>query len=123
MNPQADLIKLKYTQNWLDFGVLSEDFLAKQIAEFERGEDKNTEHYRYATFCKFIQENDSFSDLQVQNFISLIEQDNDKLMAGSALKGFYKCGKLIPSQCESVEQALLDFGEWTAKFIEQRKPK
>lgn len=121
MTSQTDLEKLEYTQNWLDFGILSEEFLVKQLAEFEQGEDKNTEHFRYATFSQFIRKHDRFSDLQVQNFIHLVEQDNDNLMAGSALKGFYQCGKLTPSQFESVEQALCNFGSWAEKVIEQNR--
>lgn len=72
MTSQTDLEKLEYTQNWLDFGILSEEFLVKQLAEFEQGEDKNTEHFRYATFSQFIRKHDRFSDLQVQNFIRFI---------------------------------------------------
>lgn len=116
-----DLALLGYCQNWLEFEILTPELFALQLANFQQGDNKNSEHFRYSCLLDFIRRHEHFSDLQIKNFITLVEQDSDNLMAGSALKFFYECGKLTPSQFKTVEQALLSFGEWTAKFIEQNR--
>lgn len=65
-----------------------------------------------------MRENDGFSDLQIQNFIILVEQDTDSLMAGSALKQLFLSDKLTLSQFERVEHVLMNFGSWALKLIE-----
>jgi hypothetical protein len=47
---QTDLALLGYSSRWLDYGFLTPDDLQAQVAFFLASEDRNTEHYRYATF-------------------------------------------------------------------------
>jgi hypothetical protein len=48
------LAKIGYTKLWLDYGVLTLDYLIAQEQVFDNSEDKNTEHYRYRTFIDYL---------------------------------------------------------------------
>jgi hypothetical protein len=41
---------LRYPPEWLQFGLLEREFVMRQAETFATGEDRNTEHYRYAAF-------------------------------------------------------------------------
>ena len=112
---------LNYHKNWLAFGVLTEEILAQQINEFNKGDDINTEHYRYYTFLDFIRRNEEFSDLQIEQFIILTNQDADTYMVGSALKELYLSDKLSNNQNELVESYLANLGKWAEKLIERKR--
>jgi len=65
------LEKLKYTKEWLAYNFISEHELKSQNLEFENEEDKNTEHFRYRSFLKWVENNSIFTDDQIQQFIHL----------------------------------------------------
>lgn len=115
------LKQLNYHSNWLDFGFLTPELLSLQFENFHQGDDKNTEHFRYGCFLNFIKKHQEFSDLQIEQFIILAQQDDDNLMAGSALKTLFECGKLTSKQYESVKKELVNFGDWAIKLIEQHR--
>lgn len=112
---------LNYHSNWLDFGFLTPQLLTLQFEKFHQGNDKNTEHFRYGCFLSFIQKHQNFSDLQIEQFIILAQQDDDNLMAGSALKMLFECGKITSKQYEFLKKELLNFGDWSVKLIEQHR--
>lgn len=112
---------LNYHSNWLDFGFLTPQLLTLQFEKFHQGDDKNTEHLRYGCFLSFIQKHQNFSDLQIEQFIILAQQDDDNLMAGSALKMLFECGKITSKQYEFLKKELLNFGDWAVKLIEQHR--
>lgn len=118
---QSQLKILGYHQNWLDFGILTPEILTLQIANFHNGDDKNTEHFRYGCFMDFIRRNEQFSDVQIEHFITLAQQDDDNLMAGSALKMLFESQKLTPTQFDKVKEVLPNFGDWAVKLIEKNR--
>ena len=114
-----DLAKLSYHPKWIEYKFLSKEILEQQLSEFNKGEDTNSEHYRYRTFKSFIQNNPKFTDNQVNHFIELTQIDPDETMAGSALSEFIQSGKLNPNQYLITKQAFIEFGEWTKKVIDR----
>lgn len=83
-NVNEMLATLGYPANWSEYGLVGLGFLAEQIAEFERGDDQNTEHYRYASFCRIL-ERTEINDLIVDRFVELVQTDPDEVMADAAL--------------------------------------
>jgi len=112
--------KLKYAKKWLEYGFINESELAIQIEEFEKGEDLNTEHYRYKSFLNILQKKLIFTDEEIDNFIELVELDDDQGMAGTALCKMYLCSKLTNLQLTKVEIAFIKFGSWAEKIINRR---
>lgn len=76
---------LGYDPRWLLYGFLSEENLAQQYEAFTSTDDNNTEHYRYASFRRFLDGRSSLSDIDIIRYIELADIDPDQLMAGAAL--------------------------------------
>lgn len=117
LNDQLDL--LNYSKDWLTTGLLKLDKLKEQVAEYEKGEDLNTEHYRYAAFKDNIDNQDSFDDEVLFNLLQLASQDEDPVMAGSVVVSLLRKKGLTDKQFHVVKEALMGFGDWTNKVIER----
>jgi len=109
--------KLRYDNKWVEYEFITADEMATQLSEFENGDDKNSEHFRYRTFIRFITKGDNFSDLEIRRFIELVKIDSDQTMSGSALSELIKSGKLTMEQFEFTKPEFLKFGEWTNKVL------
>ncbi len=55
---------LGYTKQWINFGIIDEDILSKQISLFNISDDKNEEHYRLGAFRSYFDCKKSFSDTE-----------------------------------------------------------
>ena len=111
------LAKLGYTKLWLDYGVLTMERLIAQEQEFNNGNDKNTEHYRYRTFRDYLSSKTKLSDMEFDNFLELTMHDQDPLMAGSAAADLFRMVDLMPFQFQKLCKVIGHFGEWTSKVI------
>lgn len=118
-----ELNDLGYTDKWVSYGFLNKDILDNQLIEFRKGEDQNTEHYRYGTFLNWLSRKDSFTDQEVQNFIELALEDDDELMAGSAVKELFTSFQINDIQFDIIKSQLPKFGEWTIKLISREELK
>lgn len=114
---------LGYTKKWLDYGLLTEEILNRQYVEFQKGEDLNIEHYRYATFLNWLNLKEYFTDVEIKNYIELALEDKDVLMAGAAVKELFTHSKISRSQFELIKQELPQFGNWTVKLIQREELK
>ncbi len=118
-----DLKKLKYSKEWLEYEFISNEHLASQNLEFENGEDKNTEHYRYKSFLNWINDNIEFTDKQLEQFIHLINIDDDQVMTGSVVRRLYESPKLTSNQKEIIKEKLISFGDWAVKYVAKNETK
>lgn len=112
-----DLSKLEYTEKWVEYGFLTEEVLNLQIKEFEMGEDKNPEHFRYASFLNWLSPKKSISDEEIDQFLELATIDSNELMAGSAVRTLFVSSIISEEQFEMLKGKLPAFGEWTEKLI------
>jgi hypothetical protein len=46
---------LEFSPAWFELGVVNQEFLDWARSEWDKGEDENKEHYRYAAFCRFLE--------------------------------------------------------------------
>ena len=120
-NIQDRLLKLGYSQLWLDCGVLTEDGLKEQIEELELGEDENTEHYRYRTLIDYFNAQTSFDDNILTQVLQLLRGDSDNAMAGSATVDLLRKASLTDKQFDTVADFLQTFGNWTIKQIDKAR--
>ncbi len=112
-----NLLILNYSDLWLKFGFLTEEDLNDQIKIFETSDDKSTEHYRYASFEKYLRSQRKFTDNEVDQYLELAAIDEDKVMSGAAGVDLLTLADLTNHQFEKICVALSLFGEWTEKVI------
>lgn len=108
---------LGYSDKWLEYGFIDERILDHQYAEFRKGNDRNIEHYRYRSFSNWLSKKEKFTDSEIENFIELATEDNDQLMAGSAVKLLFSSPQISGDQFDLIRQKLPAFGDWTTKLI------
>ncbi|MFA5619810.1 MAG: hypothetical protein WDA08_05840 [Weeksellaceae bacterium] len=114
------LDKIGYSALWLDYGVLTIKELNKQIKIFENSDDQNTEHYRYSTFKNFLKNHSVITEKQLNNYLSLIINDEDKTMATSAIIDIFNLVALTDNQFLIVCNTLISFGDWTKNIIQRQ---
>ncbi len=76
--------ELEYPSVWVELGLLDEEFLGEQLNRYRAGEDRNTEHYRYAAFLRLL-ETEPFGDAFVDRFVRLVVADPDPVMGEAAI--------------------------------------
>lgn len=114
------LLKLGYSEKWLEYGLLNEVILNQQIDEYDTGEDLNTEHYRYGSFLNWLNKKQSISIEEVENYIELSLADENELMGGSAIKQLFTSIILTQEQYIYIKGKLPQFGDWTKKLISRQ---
>lgn len=118
-----ELNALGYTDKWIKYGLLNKTILKTQFEKFQKGDDKNTEHYRYEAFLSWLREKESLTDQEIKNYLELALEDSDKSMAGSAAKELFTSPKIIGSQFDFIKKQLPKFGSWTNKLIKREELK
>jgi len=114
-----DLHDLGYTNKWFLHHILTKEILAIQLAAFRTGEDTNTEHYRYGTLVNWIGNKTSFTNEEILHFLALAQEDEDNIMAGSAVKALITSPKISTHQFELIKAPFAAFGAWTKRVIER----
>lgn len=112
-----ELSKLGYSDLWMKFGFLTETTLKEQINTFETSEDKSTEHYRYASFKKYLYSKKLLTNDEIDNYLHLAKIDEDEMMAEAAIVDMIFFSDLTDNQFEKVCNALTFFGKSTEKVI------
>jgi hypothetical protein len=79
------MARLGYDPKWLAYGFIDRQFLEDQIARHESGNDKDTEHFRYAAFRSVIENRTKWDDRTVDQIVELVALDEDRSLAESAL--------------------------------------
>jgi hypothetical protein len=71
---------LEFCKDWQTLGWLDIEHLEVLYAEYQQGEDTNTEHYRYAMFRHWFQQHKTLTDEQVEVCFTLSRADPDQGM-------------------------------------------
>lgn len=118
---QDRLLRLGYSQLWLNSGVLTDENLEAQIKQISLGEDDNTEHYRYRTLTNYFNQQTSFDNTILNKILRLLQSDGDKTMAGSATLDLLKKASLTDEQFDTVADFLQTFGDRATKQIDRAR--
>lgn len=97
---------LSYSDLWLKFGFLTEEVLNEQIKIFETSDDKSTEHYRYASFKKYLNSRDEFTVDEINKYLHLAKIDEDQMMAGAAVIDLFYALNLTDDQFNKICETL-----------------
>ena len=76
---------LGFTPAWSALGVVDDAVLAWQRTEWDKGEDDNTEHYRYWAFREFLAAHRPLAPELAAALFELGESDPDWAMGGSIM--------------------------------------
>src|SRR2546430_10460650 len=79
------LSKLQYDPKWLEYGCVDQSLLTQQSTRYDTGDDRNTEHYRYAAFGRILERTSTIDDLTIDRYVELAKLDKDQVMAEAAL--------------------------------------
>jgi hypothetical protein len=99
------LSTLDYNPRWLESGLLDQALLEKQLIEYDQGNDRNTEHYRYAAFRRLLDAPPDFVDDElIDRYIELANLDADRGMAQAALGLLANSVRLTEQQLVRLEE-------------------
>lgn len=112
-----NLSKLGYTKKWIDFNFLDGEILSKQIADFEKGGDKGVGHYRYTSFQNWLEGKEKLTNIEVNKYVELANDDKDERMSGLAITDLFVSPKISDQQFDMIKLNLPEFGKWTHKLI------
>lgn len=115
------LARLGYSSSWINYGVLTIEFLIEQDHAILTSDDTNTEHYRYKTFNCYLHSKKQLTDIEFDNYLDLTFTDRDITMAGGAMKNLFTEINLTDKQFEKLCTVIGYFGKWTEKVIATQK--
>src|SRR5262249_40352417 len=76
---------LGFTSSWFEVGVIDDGVLARLQVEWEKGEDRNPEHYRYRAFREFLTARRPLTPDLAAALFELGNADPDRTMGGSIM--------------------------------------
>jgi hypothetical protein len=80
-----DFIKLQFSQEWIDVGILNTENFELIKQEYLKGEDERTEHYRWGAFKSFMQLGNFLSLQEFYNLYEIGKNDPDYAMGRSII--------------------------------------
>lgn len=98
---QEELSLVGYTEKWLQSGILSPERLLSEVEEVQFADvEPHPEHYRVATLYDFLSSRAALTDQEIDDYLQLTYEDEDKTMAFSAVLTLIKCRALSDVQFE-----------------------
>ena len=103
---------------WFTLGVVTPERLATMRTEWERGEDRNAEHYRWGAFVAFLAERRPLDARLATALYELGEWDPDHAMGSSMMDKIVR----LPECPEEVLAAAAASGRrHLIRFVERRR--
>ena len=118
MNQRDYLKLLEFSDQWLSLGLLTEGELSVLGHEYEASEDKNTEHYRYGVFKKFLASHRPLPAQMAEALYELGRNDPDPAMGGSMMLdvvGLAECPDTV------LEKASASGENYLVKAVKRRR--
>jgi|GEM_PF-2480152 len=99
------LERLGFTQDWIDYGIISEEFVFKLFDEILNSEDQNAEHYRSGAFGKYIKSKDSLTNEEIRKIFKLQDDGPDKCdLHANRIICLIQSGLLTKQQLDSLTE-------------------
>jgi hypothetical protein len=116
---QDAIDQLRFPALWFEYQLLPTSFFEGQIQKYYSGQDSywlSPEHHRYVAFQTIIEEQESFSDEQLAQYIELCLIDEEQTMAKTALNNLLSCQYLTAEQYNQLTQHAA-FANFTSRTI------
>jgi hypothetical protein len=85
MDPMDIFETLEFNQDWVELGIITPEKLKRLEAEWAKGEDTNTEHYRWRAFLDFMESKGVLDENTAKALYNLGANDPDWAMGGSIM--------------------------------------
>lgn len=108
---------LGFTSEWFALGVVDSTILTRQRVEWDKGEDDNTEHYRYGAFREFLAARRPLTPELAALLFELGKADPDWTMGGAIMADVVR----LPECSRTVLDAALASGRKHLVQIAQRR--
>lgn len=112
-----EFLDFGYTTKWIKYGFIDQSILDTQIAEYNKHPEKPLEDFRSNLFNKWLSENKTVTNKQIEEFLELALADASEKMAGNAVRKLYISEIPTEAQFALISKKLPEFGDWTAKLI------
>jgi len=86
MGERDILQELEFSNEWLELNIITPDLLDEFQREFDTGEDRNPEHYRWKAFDRFLKLNPALPPETLVSVYRLGELDPDCSMGGAMMR-------------------------------------
>jgi hypothetical protein len=101
---------LEFSQEWIELGIITPAKLEQLKAEWDTGEDTNTEHYRWRAFLDFMQSRPSLDEDTAKALYNLGSKDPEVNMGGSMMAHILRwkdCPKDLLESATKAEEKFL----------------
>lgn len=115
------LNQLNYSSQWLDSGLISQEYINEQWATYQTSVDKHPEHYRFAAFCHILATRQTLTDEEVTCYLELTQLDPDNAMATSALIHLLQWPGLTDQQAVQIKHSFAGSIPAIQKIAAQRE--
>jgi hypothetical protein len=109
---------LGFTPAWFALGVVDEAVLALHRVEWDRGEDHNTEHYRYGVFRSFLAARRPLPPELAAGLFELGAADPDGSMGGAMMADIARLPECPPAV---LNAALASGRKHLVRIVERRR--
>jgi hypothetical protein len=99
-----------YSQEWIDLEFIDIAFVREQAARFERGPDRDIEHYKWAAYRRVLENSDFSNRERWREFVRLIEADPNEHLYRVALAELLDSDR-VPTNW------LLEYETQSARFL------
>ena len=110
---------LSFTQTWRDLGIVDDEQVAASEFEWEHGDDKNAEHFRYGAFRRFLDAQRPLSPEMCRALYELGNDDPDEAMGGAIMAKIITLKECPP---DIIEDALCSPRPLLKRLAEKRFP-
>lgn len=122
MDIKVAISRLGYTEEWIDFGIISKDSLMAQYNEILVSEDQNAEHYRNGAFGVYLSSKDCLSDKEISCIFELRDNGPDKIdLHANRIISLIHSGLLGSAQLDSLSNYKEVLEEPISKIYERTK--
>jgi hypothetical protein len=101
---------LGFSQEWVDLGIITPGELERLKAEWDAGEDTNTEHYRWRAFLDFMRSSHSLDADTARALYRLGSQDPEVNVGGAIMAHILRrqdCPKDLLEGAANAEEKFL----------------
>jgi hypothetical protein len=109
---------LGFTPAWFAVGVVDDAVLDRQRAEWDKGEDDNTEHYRYRAFREFLAAHRPLAPELAAALYELGAADPDWSMGGAIMADLVRLSECPPAV---LRTALTSGRKHLVRIVERRR--
>jgi hypothetical protein len=107
-----------FTRRWFELGLIPAELLARMRVEWDKGEDDNSEHYRYWAFREFLTAHRPLTPELAAALFDLGAADPDQAMGGSIMADIVR----LPECPVAVLDAALASGRMDlARIVNRRR--